>query len=308
VGYIFVANVVTSVLTLLLLTPHFLTALKIKPDLQLLKKLLRYSAPILVLGIAGIFNQTADKILFPFLFDDKNIADQQLGIYGACFKIAVVMVMFIQAFRYAYEPIVFANAQQDNKHEAYAAAMKYFIIFALLIFTGVAFSLDILKLLVQPDYYPGLKVVPIVMVGEIFFGVYFNLSVWYKLTDKTTWGAVFSIIGSVVTVAIIITAVPIYGFIACAYASLISNIIMTSLSYAAGQKVMPIKYDVKSAATYSIITVAVYALGMFPTIPNVTLRLAYRAALWIAFAAFTVYREQAHLHLPIRKLLHLSKK
>jgi O-antigen/teichoic acid export membrane protein len=161
---------------------------------------------------------------------------------------------------------------------------------------------------VQPDYYPGLKVVPIIMVGEIFFGIYFNLSVWYKLTDKTTWGAVFSIIGSVVTVAIIITAVPIYGFIACAYASLVSNIIMTSLSYVVGQKIMPVKYDIKSAATYSIITVAVYALGMFPTIPNVTLRLAYRAALWIAFAAFTVYREQAHLHLPIRKLLHLSKK
>ena len=135
--------------------------------------------------------QTADKILFPFLFDDKEYANEQLGIYGACFKIAVVMVMFTQAFRYAYEPFIFAKNKSDDNKKAYSEAMKYFIIFALFIFLGVMFYIDILKYFVGPAYYPGLRVVPIVMLGELFFGIYFNLSLWYKLIDQTRWGRLF---------------------------------------------------------------------------------------------------------------------
>ena len=128
---------------------------------------------ILILGIAGIFNQTADKILFPLLFDDKAEAYRQLGIYGACFKVAVVMVMFIQAFRYAYEPFIFAKNKNEGNTKAYAEAMKYFIIFSLLIFLGVMFYIDIIKYFVGSRYYDGLQVVPIVMMGEFFFGLYF---------------------------------------------------------------------------------------------------------------------------------------
>ena len=177
---------------------------------------MRYSFPILILGIAGIFNQTADKILFPFLFDDKEYANEQLGIYGACFKIAVVMVMFTQAFRYAYEPFIFAKNKSDDNKKAYSEAMKYFIIFALFIFLGVMFYIDILKYFVGPAYYPGLRVVPIVMLGELFFGIYFNLSLWYKLIDQTRWGAYFSTIGCVATVSIILLFGPSYGYMACA--------------------------------------------------------------------------------------------
>ena len=218
VEYIFVSNVVTSVVTFLLLVPDMIPGLREKASFVLLKQMLRYSFPILVLGIAGIFNQTADKILFPFLFEDKDYAATQLGIYGACFKVAVVMVMFIQAFRYAYEPFIFAKNKDDDNTKAYSEAMKYFIIFSLIIFLGVMYYLDILKYFVDAKYYPGLRVVPIVMLGELFFGIYFNLSFWYKLIDQTQWGAYFSTIGCVVTVLMIVLLAPVYGYMACAWA------------------------------------------------------------------------------------------
>lgn len=204
VGYVFVANVITTGITFLCLLPSMMPGFKAGPDGTLLKEMLHYSFPILILGIAGIFNQTADKILFPLLFDDKTEAYRQLGIYGACFKVAVVMVMFIQAFRYAYEPFIFAKNKSEGNTKAYAEAMKYFIIFSLFIFLGVMFYIDIIKYFVGSRYYDGLQVVPIVMLGEFFFGIYFNLSFWYKLIDQTQWGAYFSIIGCASTVAIII--------------------------------------------------------------------------------------------------------
>ena len=208
VGYVFVANVITTGVTFLCLLPSMMPGFKARPDGTLLKEMLHYSFPILILGIAGIFNQTADKILFPLLFDDKTEAYRQLGIYGACFKVAVVMVMFIQAFRYAYEPFIFAKNKSEGNTKAYAEAMKYFIIFSLFIFLGVMFYIDIIKYFVGSRYYDGLQVVPIVMLGEFFFGIYFNLSFWYKLIDQTQWGAYFSIIGCASTVAIIILFAP----------------------------------------------------------------------------------------------------
>ena len=283
VGYIFVANVFTTIFTFIILIPDMLPGLRAKFDMQRLNKIIRYSAPILVLGIAGIFNQTADKILFPFLFDDKDYADSQLGIYGACFKIAVVMVMFIQAFRYAYEPFIFAKNKEDDNKKSYVEAMKYFIIFSLVIFVGVMFYLDILKHFVDEKYYSGLAVVPIVMLGELFFGIYYNLSVWYKLTDRTQWGAYFSIAGCIITVAIIIGFVPEYGFIACAWASFASNLFMMLLSYFVGQRKYPIPYNLRSVLFYGIIAAILYSAGMFPQIEPDILRLSYRTVILLIF-------------------------
>jgi O-antigen/teichoic acid export membrane protein len=269
-----------------------LPTLGYKPNWALLKRMLRYSFPILILGIAGILNQTADKILFPYLFADKVYAHTQLGIYGACFKIAVVMVMFIQAFRYAYEPFVFARNKSDANHtKAYSEAMKYFIIFALFIFLGVTFYLDLIKYFVAPTYYPGLPVVPIVMLGELFFGIYFNLSVWYKLSDQTRWGAYFSITGCVVTVAIILGFAPVYGYMACAWASFVCNLLMMLLSYFIGQKKFPISYDLKSAFIYFAFAIVLYAAGMFPVIESEVLRLSYRTGLLIVFLIIIVKRD-----------------
>ncbi|MDR1356967.1 MAG: oligosaccharide flippase family protein [Tannerellaceae bacterium] len=295
VGYIFAANVITSVVTLLMLVPDMIPAFAHKPDIALLRRMLRYSFPILILGIAGIMNQTADKILFPYLFADKSYANAQLGIYGACFRIAAVMVMFIQAFRYAYEPFVFANNRNGgNQAKAYSEAMKYFIIFALFIFLAVMFYLDWVKYFVAPAYYPGLSVVPVVMLGELFFGIYFNLSIWYKLNDRTEWGAYFSIAGCAVTVAIIIIFAPLYGYMACAWASFVCNLFMMLLSYFVGQKKFPIPYDLKSAFTYFALAIILYSAGMIPAIESEVLRLYYRTLLLVVFLIFTVVRDFPH--------------
>lgn len=301
VGYVFIANLIGSVLCLLLLVKE-LRGFSYSFDASLLKKMLRYSLPILILGLAGVFNQTADKILFPFLFDDKVYATEQLGIYGACFKIAVIMVMFTQAFRFAYEPFIFAKNKSEDNRKSYAEAMKYFIIFSLLIFLGVMFYLDILKYFVAPDYYPGLKVVPIVMLGELFFGIYFNLSLWYKLSDQTQWGAYFSTLGCVVTVCIIVFFAPLYGFMACAWASFACNLLMMVISYLVGQKKFPIKYDLRSAFIYFVAAGILYAVGMLPVISSEAIRLLYRTLLLGVFIAFIIKRD-----LPLRELPYIGR-
>jgi O-antigen/teichoic acid export membrane protein len=291
VGYIFVANAMTTAATLILLIPVMLPGLRARFDMQRLRQMLRYSAPILVLGVAGVFNQTVDKILFPFLFEDKAYAASQLGIYGACAKLAFVMMMCIQAFRYAYEPFVFAKNKDSDHKASYVTAMKYFIIFAVVIFTGVMFYIDIVKYFIDANYYAGLQVVPIIMLGELFFGVYFNLSIWYKLTDRTRWGAYFSLIGCSLTVAIIVLFVPRYGFIACAWASCASNLVMMLLSYLVGQRKFPVSYNLRSALFYSVLAAGFYVAGMLPQIDGVGWRLAYRSALFIVFLAIIWQKE-----------------
>lgn len=303
VGYIFIANVITTAVTFLLLIPDMIPGLREKASFVLLKQMLKYSFPILILGLAGIFNQTADKIVFPFLFDDKEYATTQLGIYGACFKVAVVMVMFIQAFRYAYEPFIFAKNKSEDNTRAYSEAMKYFIIFSLLIFLGVMFYLDIIKYFVAAEYYPGLRVVPIVMMGEFFFGIYFNLSFWYKLIDQTQWGAYFSTIGCVVTILIIVLLAPVYGYMACAWASFASNLLMMILSYVIGQKKFPIQYDIKSALFYGVLAVLFYFAGILPDIESEVLRLSYRTVLLIIFVGIVIRKD-----LPLSELPYIGKK
>ncbi len=302
VGYIFVANAAGTLVTLLLLIPDMLPGLREKANFGLLRQMLRYSFPILILGIAGIFNQTADKILFPFLFEDKEMANAQLGIYGACFKIAVVLVMFTQAFRYAYEPFIFAKNKDDDSKKAYSEAMKYFVIFALFIFLGVMYYIDILKHFVPESYYEGLRVVPVVMLGELFFGIYFNLSFWYKLIDKTRWGAYFSIIGCVSTVLIVVLFAPRFGYMACAWASFASNLVMMVLSYLVGQRKFPIHYDLGSAAFYGVLAAAFYMAGMLPEIDSEALRLGYRTLLLCIFTFIIIKRD-----LPLRDLPYIGR-
>ncbi|MDR2920950.1 MAG: oligosaccharide flippase family protein [Tannerella sp.] len=299
VGYVFVANVITTLFTFILLLPEIMPGLRQKMNFPLLKQILRYSFPILILGIAGVLNQSIDKILFKFLFEDKEYAAAQLGIYGACFKIAVVMVMFIQAFRYAYEPFIFAKNKDTDNKKSYIEAMKYFIIFALVIFLAVMFYLDIIKRFVSPDYYSGLAVVPIVMLGELFFGIYFNLSIWYKLTDQTKWGAYFSIIGCTITVIIIVLFVPRFGFMACAWASFVSNLLMMMLSYFIGQKKFPVAYDLRSAFVYGSIAAICYVAGTLPSIESVPLRLLYRSIILILFLIFIIKRDLPLSEIPV---------
>jgi len=252
----------------------------------LMGRMLSYSWPILVLGIAGILNQTADKILFPYLYHGAD-AHAQLGIYGAASKIAMIMAMITQAFRYAYEPFVFGKAKERDNRDTYAQAMKYFLIFTLLAFLFVVGYIDILRFIIGRDYWEGLKVVPIVMAAEIMMGVYFNLSFWYKLIDKTIWGAYFSGIGCLVLVAINVIFVPRYGYMACAWAGFAGYGVAMTLSYIVGQRKYPIAYPIGRCLSYVALAV-VLCVGMLLANKYLSMGLAV-AVNTLLIAVFAVY-------------------
>jgi O-antigen/teichoic acid export membrane protein len=277
VGYVFVANILATGIQTLCLLPVILEGCRVNHGLPthesghifswtLLKQMLRYSLPLLVLGVCGIMNQTLDRILFPFFYEGAD-AQTQLGIYGACFKVAMVMMMFTQAFRYAYEPFVFAKHKDRESVAAYADAMKYYIIFSYMILLGMIFYLDLLKFIIAPSYWEGLKVVPVVLWTYIFQGVYFNLSFWYKLTDKTQWGAYFSILGVVITFALQAIFVPRIGYMASAASSTVCYLVIMLLSYFVGRKHLEIPYDLRRIGIYTLLVVALltgyYALAHF---------------------------------------------
>ncbi len=262
IGYIFLANLVSSAVNVLLLVPE-LRGFPMRFNPKLWREMVVYSAPLLVLGLAGIMNQTLYSILFPLLFPDKSQAMSQLGIYSANLKIAIVMVMFIQAFRFAYEPFIFAKAQSrgEEKLQSYRDAMKYFVIFSMIIFLGVMFYIDILRYFISSDYFSGLKVVPIVMIAEFFFGIFFNLSLWYKLTDKTAYGMWFSLLGLAITVGLNVLLVPRYGYMGCAWASFACYGTMMVVSYIFGRIHYPIGYHVGRLALYFFSALALWMVA-----------------------------------------------
>ena len=269
-------------------------------DGSLLKQMFSYSWPILVLGIAGILNQVADKILFPLVYPDEKDANVQLGIYGACVKIAMIMAMITQAFRYAYEPIVFAKSKDADKTEYYAAAMKYFLIFTLLAFLCVIGWMPLLQRIIGEEYRVGLGVVPIVMVAEIMMGVYFNLSFWYKLIDKTIYGAWFSLAGCLVLFAVNILFIPKYGYWACAWGGVAGYGTAMVLSYIVGQRKNPIPYPMKDLLLYVLVTAVLSAL-VFVTADYLPqwAQLAFNTLLIGAFAAVIVKRDLPLSSLPV---------
>ena len=255
-GYAFYINLFCSVALLFFLLKE-ITAVPFDFDKALLRRMLSYSWPILVLGVAGILNQTADKILFPYIYQGTD-AHSQLGIYGAASKIAMIMAMITQAFRYAYEPFVFGNNNDKDSRNTYAKAMKFFIIFTLLAFLVVMAYIDLLKYIIGRDYWEGLKVVPVVMAAEIMMGIYFNLSFWYKLIDKTIWGAWFSGIGCVVLITVNVLFVPRYGYMACAWAGFMGYASAMTISYLVGQKKYPINYPLKEIVLYVALAAVLY--------------------------------------------------
>lgn len=298
VGYAFYINLVcTASITFFFYKE--LTGFKYTFDKELAKRMLSYSWPILILGIAGILNQTADFILFPYLYKGGQ-AHQQLGIYGAASKIAMIMAMITQAFRYAYEPFVFGKGNDKDNRETYAVAMKYFIIFTLLAFLVVMGYINILRHIIGRDYWEGLKVVPIVMAGTIMMGVYFNLSFWYKLIDKTIWGAYFSGIGCFVLILINIIFVPQYGYMACAWAGLIGYATAMTLSYFVGQKKYPINYPLKSIGIYVLIAVFFFISITYSNeyLPKIY-ALAVNTLIIFAFVAHIIYHDLPLSSMPV---------
>jgi O-antigen/teichoic acid export membrane protein len=301
VGYVFYINLACTVMLAVCLITEY-TGFRWKLDKVLLRNMLSYSWPILILGIAGILNQTADKMLFPYIYEGSDMR-AQLGIYGACSKIAMIMAMITQAFRFAYEPIVFAGVKDKDQHEMYTKTMKFFIIFTLLAFLIVVGYMDLLKYIVRnPDYWVGLKVVPIVMAAEIMMGIYFNLSFWYKIIDKTIWGAIFSGIGCAVLLAVNIIFVPKYGFMACAWGGFAGYGVAMLASYFVGQKYYPLKYPIKEIVLYVVLAYVLFRLMDLSVDWPMMGRLAFNTLLILIFVAVIV-----KFDLPLGKLPVIGK-
>lgn len=268
IGWIFVANLISTLAILLVLLPD-ITGCRWKLDLGLLRRMLSYSWPLLILGVAGILSQNMGQIIIPYLFEGReDAARSMVGIYGANIKIAIVMVMFTQAFRYAYEPFIFAQARNggEDRKKAYCDAMKFFVVFGLLIFLGVMFYLPVLKHFVAPAYWEGLSVVPVMMMAELFFGIFFNLSLWYKLTDRTRWGMYFSLICFAMMLGLNLWLVPAIGipdgYMGSAWAAFISYFTVMVLSYIAGRRYYPLPYELGRMGGYLLLGICLYFLGL----------------------------------------------
>jgi O-antigen/teichoic acid export membrane protein len=221
----------------------------------------------------------------------------ELSVYGASVKVAAIMAMLMQAFRFAYEPFVFGNRDKKDAKALYAQAMKYFIAIALLAFLVVVFYLDLIKYIISPDYWCGLKVVPYIMAAEVFMGIYFNLSFWYKLNDETWWGAIFSFIGCALLFAVNIIFVPRYGYMACAWASFTSYFVAMILSYFVGQRRNPITYDLKAIMGYAMLFAVLYAVSLVLPVENIYLRLLCNTLLLVVYVAYFVKKD-----LPLNKI------
>ena len=299
VFYVFFLNLVCTFLITFFFVPE-LIHMRFRVDMSLLRRMLSYSWPILILGIAGILNQAADKMIFPLVYPDKAQGISELAVYGACAKIAMIMAMITQAFRYAYEPFVFAQSRERGQAHMYAMGMKYFVIFTLLAFLCVMAWLPALRYMVGADYWQGLRVVPIVMAAEIMMGVYFNLSFWYKLIDKTIYGAVFSIVGCTVLLAVNFYGIPRMSYMACAWGGFAGYGTAMILSYIVGQKKNPIPYPMRSMAGYVLLAVVLYVLiTLVPDEWPVLLRLAAGTTLVVVYAAYTMWQDMPLAGLPV---------
>ncbi len=290
VGYIFLVNLIcTAGITLGFVRE--IRELRYGIDFNLLKQMLKYTWPLLLLGIVGILNQVADKICFRHLVPEGE-AEVQLGIYGACVKIAMIMAMITQAFRYAYEPFVFAGGRGKESKESQALVMKYFVVFSLFAFLAVMAYLDVLKHIISPDYWEGLRVVPIVMMAEIFMSIYFNLSFWYKLTGETWWGAIFSAIGCAVLLGVNILFVPRYGYMACAWGGFAGYGVCMVLSYLVGHRRSPVPYPMATLAGYFALALGLYALSLWLKPTSLFWELALNTALLLIYVAAVLFNEK----------------
>ena len=297
--YVFLINLIcTSFITL-----FFIPELRLyRPvhDAVLLKKMLSYSWPLLLLGIAGILNLNADKILYPQLVPGAQ-GRAELSVYGASVKIAAIMAMLMQAFRFAYEPFVFGNRDKEDSKALYAKAMKYFIAVALFAFLCVVFYMDLIKYIISPDYWAGLKVVPLVMAAEIFMGIYFNLSFWYKLNDETYWGAIFSFAGCAILFAINILFVPHYGYMACAWASFTAYLVSMLLSYIVGRWRNNIEYDLKGIFGYVFIFALLYGVSAMISVESVAVRLLCNTVLLALYLCYFIRKDLPLKSIPFIK-------
>jgi O-antigen/teichoic acid export membrane protein len=254
--------------------------------------MLAYALPLLVVGLAGMVNEVSDKILLKYLLPDPDTAMAQLGVYGANYKLAVLMTLFIQMFRYAAEPFFFSQAKEVNARQTYASVMKYFVLFCWLIFLGVMLFLDVVKFFIGPDFRGGLDIVPIVLMANLFLGVFYNLSVWYKLNDLTRYGALLALSGSLITLVMLFLLIPVIGYRGAAWAHFACYGTMMVLSYFWGKKYFPVPYDLRSIGFYSVLALAVYGLSILLPLPGLILPVLFNAILLLGFVGVVWMKER----------------
>jgi len=300
IEYIFISNLIASGVTLIMLFPEIAkTKWKIDPDLW--KRMLLYAFPLLFAGMAGIVNETFDRLLLRYLLP-KDIASYQVGIYGACYKISILMTIFIQAYRYAAEPFFFAQAKEKDAKEVYARIMDYFIIVVSLIFLVTMVYLDDFVLrFIGKEYRIGRGVIPVLMLANLFLGVYYNLSIWYKLINKTIWGAWLAVIGAIITFVLNFLWIPlsadhlIYGYYGSAWATFICYAVMMVLSYIIGQKYFPIKYNLLKFFGYLGLSVLLYFISTFIVIDGKIIRFLFHSFLILVFMGAVIAVEKPKL-------------
>jgi len=244
VGYVFISNFISSLFTLILLFPE-LSGFRLRIDAELWKRMMRYSFPLLIGGFAGMINETFDRVLIPILIPDKATAMAQVGIYSACYKLSILMTLFIQTFRYAAEPFFFSHASKENAPKIYAMVMNWFIIVCSVIFLGIMLYMDLVKYFIGPEFRSGLKVVPVLLLANLCLGAYWILSIWFKVTGKTRWGAGFTIFGAIITLLFNFWLIPIMGYMGAAWTTLFCYASIMIVAYLVGQRNYPVPYNLR---------------------------------------------------------------
>ncbi len=293
VGYVFISNLLANVVTLFMLSPSLLVPLTV--DVKLLRMMLMYSLPLLIAGLAGMVNETFDRAMLKYLVTDKDSAMYQLGIYGANYKISVLMTLFIQTFRYAAEPFFFNKAKEKNAKELYATVMKYFILFGLFIFLLVMLYLHFVQYFIGKEFRVGLHIVPILLMANLFLGIFFNLSIWYKITNKTRYGAILTVFGAIVTIVLNVLLIPIMGYEGAAWTTLICYVSMAIFSYWLGQRHFPVPYPVKEIFFYTALSLLIFFVSNFVKIDAVWLKTMFNSVLLLMFVAVVYVKERRNI-------------
>ncbi|MDR0970821.1 MAG: oligosaccharide flippase family protein [Bacteroidales bacterium] len=307
--YIFVSNLLASLIACLLLLPEFLK-FRYNVSFSLLKKMLIYGFPVMIGGLAGMINETFDRIALKHIIsvpsnitDAKDVMDykmSQLGIYGACYKLSIIISLFIQAFKFAAEPFFFSKMKKEDAKKTYSNVMTFFVMFLSLVFLGVMGYMDIFKYFIGQDYRIGLKVVPILLGANIFLGIYYNLSIWYKVTDKTKFGAIISIIGAVITLTLNYVLIPIFGYMGAGWTTFICYFSIAIICYFLGQKFYKINYNIKHIIIYMFSALILFIIMYNVKINNSILSILFNTILILIFIIEAYF-------LDIRKLIIQKK-
>ncbi|RLD63580.1 MAG: hypothetical protein DRJ01_03365 [Bacteroidetes bacterium] len=294
VGYAFISNLIASTITFILLIPDIFS-IKFEFDKKLLKQMLVYAFPLLIVGTAGMINEVSDKFLLKYLLPKNVNAMKQIGIYGANYKIAVLMTIFIQMFKYAAEPFFFKQANKKNSKAIYAEVMKYFVAFGLLIFLGVTLYIDIFKHFIDARFYSGLRIVPIVLLANLFLGIFYNLSVWYKINNLTKYGAYIALFGATITIILNFIFIPKIGYMASAWATFICYFTMMISSFFLGRKFYLVKYDLKGIMIFFASALILFFIDNQIYIDNFFIAFFVKAILILIFIVIFMFKEKIKL-------------